>query len=87
MHKGRARHAQQERIYASMERIGVEETIVDKDFSKNPFALTVEQILTMAPKMTKDEKAALKTWEKINLGGKGTTDWPRWAAVTSRLSH
>lgn len=55
----------------------------------HPFLLTVERMLSMAPKMTPKEKAELGAWEKSNLGagGKGTSDWPGWAAVAERLSH
>lgn len=57
--------------------------------SNHPFLMTVERILSMAPKMTSSEKAELEAWEQENLGtsGKGTTDWPGWANVASRLSH
>lgn len=58
-------------------------------FNQHPFVLTVERMLSMVPKMTEGENAALSAWEAANLGsgGKGTTDWPGWMSVVSRLSH
>ncbi len=55
----------------------------------NQFLFTVERMLSMFPEMTTNEKAELAAWEKDNLGsgGKGTTDWPGWANIASRLSH
>ena len=57
------------------------------DIKPTPFALTVERMLSMHPKMNDAEKQALADWEKINLGSKGTTDWPGWESVYARLSH
>ena len=60
-----------------------------KNTPQHPFLLTVERMLSIATKMTAKEKAELSAWEKSNLGadGKGTSDWPGWAAVAERLSH
>jgi len=63
--------------------------MMDENTAEHPFLLTVERMLSMIPNLTPDEKAELEAWEKVNLGsgGKGTTDWPGWTAVVSRLSH
>lgn len=49
-----------------------------------------ERIIKAATTLTPDEKLALEKWEKENVTGDGnfgTSDWPGWDAVISRISH
>ncbi|MDU4254516.1 hypothetical protein [Pseudomonas sp.] len=49
-----------------------------------------ERMVKAATVMTDQEKAALAEWEKTHVTGNGdfgTSDWPGWEAVISRISH
>lgn len=49
-----------------------------------------ERIIQAATVMTQDEKQELNRWEKENVTGDGnfgTSDWPGWGDVISRISH
>ncbi|APC19498.1 hypothetical protein BLL42_27585 (plasmid) [Pseudomonas frederiksbergensis] len=49
-----------------------------------------ERIIKAATVMSKQEKVALAEWEKTNVTGSGdfgTSDWPGWEAIISRISH
>ncbi|SEE90584.1 hypothetical protein [Pseudomonas coleopterorum] len=49
-----------------------------------------ERIIKAATVMTETEKIALAEWEKkhvIGDGEYGTTDWPGWEPIISRISH
>ena len=60
------------------------------DEADNPFLITVERVVAAYDVMTADEKAALHAWEALNVTGDGqfgTTDWPGWRSVFSRIAH
>lgn len=49
-----------------------------------------ERIIQAATVMSEQEKIALAEWEKTHLTGSGdfgTSDWPGWEAIISRISH
>lgn len=49
-----------------------------------------ERIIKAATVMTEAEKIALAEWEKEHVTGDGefgTTDWPGWEPIISRISH
>lgn len=49
-----------------------------------------ERIIKAATVMCEQEKDSLAEWEKTNVTGSGdfgTSDWPGWEAVISRISH
>jgi hypothetical protein len=49
-----------------------------------------ERIIKAAGAMTRQEKHALELWELENItgdGNLGTSDWPGWDEVISRISH
>lgn len=49
-----------------------------------------ERLIKAATVMTPVEKQELERWEKENVTGNGslgTSDWPGWADVISRISH
>ena len=49
-----------------------------------------ERIIKAATVMSDAEKIALAEWEKEHVTGAGelgTSDWPGWEAVISRISH
>lgn len=48
-----------------------------------------ERMITASKGMTYEERMALHAWERDNLGkgDLGTSDWPGWTAVYSRLSQ
>jgi hypothetical protein len=49
-----------------------------------------ERIIKAADAMTQQEKHALELWELENItgdGNLGTSDWPGWDEVISRISH
>jgi hypothetical protein len=49
-----------------------------------------ERIAVASERLTADEQAALKDWEKAHVTGDGkfaTTDWPGWSAVLRRVFH
>lgn len=49
-----------------------------------------ERIVRAMERMTVDELAQLRAWEKQNVTGdgrRGTSDWPGWQAVFERLQH
>jgi hypothetical protein len=60
------------------------------DEAETPFLITVERVLAAHAVMTADEKAAFEAWEALNVTGDGrfgTTDWPGWRGVFSRIAH
>lgn len=49
-----------------------------------------ERIIKAATVMSEQEKIALAKWEKTHVTGSGdfgTSDWPGWEAIISRISH
>lgn len=49
-----------------------------------------ERIIKAATAMTEAEKQALAEWEKEHVTGSGdfgTSDWPGWDDVISRITH
>jgi len=49
-----------------------------------------ERTITAATVMTEQEKSELTEWEKIHVTGDGrfgTSDWPGWDQIVSRISH
>lgn len=49
-----------------------------------------ERIAVASERLSPDEQAALKDWEKTHVTGDGkfaTTDWPGWSAVLKRVFH
>jgi hypothetical protein len=49
-----------------------------------------ERIIKAATAMSEQEKVSLAEWEKTHVTGGGdfgTSDWPGWEAIISRVSH
>lgn len=49
-----------------------------------------ERIIEAGRLMSEQEKIALAEWEKTHVTGSGdfgTTDWPGWETLISRITH
>lgn len=52
------------------------------------FEARMRAVMVLQQHLTNEERQALATWEKVNLGDglKGTIDWPGWADVAVRVA-